>query len=742
MSYGRWLALIALAYLALTTFYNVAQPIWEAPEEPANVELVRYIQLNHDLPRVRPAEVASTPPSPPGQEFVQVPLYYVVLATTLGWIDLPPGATWHRNPYVAWPGHPFRYAVALHRADEAWPYRGLALLVHLGRLISALFGLVGLLASAELIRTICGRPREALFGEAWLALTPSLLLQGSRVSNDSAVLAFSALTLLFSARILTRQARVSAPSMLLLSAALGAAILSKADAVFLVPIVALTLLRATRLSGVDAWLRQGLLRAALVVVGPLALLLGWWWEYGRYFGSFLGNQTGAGVLNVWTVLVNAAWSRLPGAIWMLNQTWWGTAQFDELIRWTTPVYLAAAVPAAALLLLGFRAVSRRRFWLGLPPGSRAACGLFLVGSAPLLYAVFARTLIPWIGYSTQARFLLPLAPIVALLAALGWRFLPRWLAGWFAFAYLPALGALAIATPLVLFPRINAPLIPARLARSPAELGQSTVADFANGVSLISVDGLSGNLQPGQSRPLLLHVVTRHPPGADFTISTQLVDQSGDRVSGSDFIPYAKVFPPRLWETGELVNVPVDLPVPADLRPGQYAVRVVLYLHLGSETQPLPVLRQPATQTWVQVGSWRILPRVEDVASYHPDNVRFGDDLTLVGDRLSGDAPDLTVSLLWETRALIARRLVVSVQAFDAAGKLLAQHDGEPVGGRLPTPNWRPGDRIRDDHLVHLPPGLRFARVLVVVYDRQTSQRLPVVGPGALPDNAVQLPNK
>ncbi len=729
MGYARWLLLLVLVYLLLATYYNVAQPIWEAPEEPANVELVRYIQINHQLPRSRPDAVAATPPSPPGQEFVQVPLYYLVLAVALQSIELPPGATWHRNPYVAWPDHPWRFAVAYHRADEGWPYRGLSLLVHLGRLLSTAFGLLGILATFGLMWTITNRPGDALFGAAWLALTPVVLLQSSRVSNDTAVLAFSTLTLWLTARVLVGPTHPSIGALLVLSVTLAAALLSKAHAVFLVPTVGSALLVETwQRDRKGWWLGRGLARVGLVVLGPLALLALWWWEYGRYFGSFLGEQMGASIVRVWDVLGHADWARLPGAIWLLNATWWGTAQFDELIRWPSAVYVGAAIPALTLTLLGLSTLCGPSFWTASPDHARCAVVLLLLGATLLLSAVLARTVTPWIGYSAQARFLLPAAPVLALVVALGRRRLPRPIAMLGSIVPLGGLAALAIATPLVLFPRINAPTIPARLARSSAELEQPAIADYANGVRLLAVDGLDDDLAPGRARPLVLHWLARQPPGEDFTVSTQLITWAGERVSGRDLIPFENVFPPRQWEPGELVDLPTSLPVPPDLPAGAYALRIVLYHRLSGEIKPIPPL-VPTDDGAARLGTWRVLPPLSDLSSFRRVSAQFGDELTLVGYRLTRSAPGLVASLLWEPRVVVSRHLVVSVQALDRSGKLVAQHDGEPVEGRLPTPTWRPGDRIRDDHVVPLPTDATFARVIVVAYDRQTTQRLTVVAP-------------
>jgi len=92
------------------------------------------------------------------------------------------------------------------------------------------------------------------------------------------------------------------------------------------------------------------------------------------------------------------------------------------------------------------------------------------------------------------------------------------------------------------------------------------------------------------------------------------------------------------------------------------------------------------------------------------------------------------VSLFWKALGPIGKDLTVSVQLLDAAGRLVAQQDSQPAGGRLPTSVWPTGQIVQDDHVVPLdrpPAGLQ---TIVVVYDPRTMQRLTVTAAGASSD--------
>ena len=77
-------------------------------------------------------------------------------------------------------------------------------------------------------------------------------------------------------------------------------------------------------------------------------------------------------------------------------------------------------------------------------------------------------------------------------------------------------------------------------------------------------------------------------------------------------------------------------------------------------------------------------------------------------------------------------RWKVFVHVADASGKPVAQHDGEPVGNLWPTNLWRPGDAVRDEHIIALPANLPpdTYTLQVGMYDATTLARLPVVPGG------------
>jgi 4-amino-4-deoxy-L-arabinose transferase-like glycosyltransferase len=140
------------------------------------------------------------------------------------------------------------------------------------------------------------------------------------------------------------------------------------------------------------------------------------------------------------------------------------------------------------------------------------------------------------------------------------------------------------------------------------------------------------------------------------------------------------------------------------------------------------------------------LPRELDRARWRRPPV-FGGRITLLGldvePPAAGTAARRVVTLYWRSDRTLDRAYAVFVHlvagGFD--GHKVAQDDGDPGGGRLPTDRWRPGEVIRDRRVLELaaaPCGE--LRLLVGLYERTTQVRLAAEGGGlAVRDNAVDV---
>ncbi len=92
-----------------------------------------------------------------------------------------------------------------------------------------------------------------------------------------------------------------------------------------------------------------------------------------------------------------------------------------------------------------------------------------------------------------------------------------------------------------------------------------------------------------------------------YQIFVHVVNPQGDIIAQSDHAPGRRGKEPTTgWLPGEVVLDPVDLPLPPDAPPGQYTLRLGLYLPPdGPRLQRLDTAGQPAAD-FVEVGTFEV----------------------------------------------------------------------------------------------------------------------------------------
>ncbi len=134
----------------------------------------------------------------------------------------------------------------------------------------------------------------------------------------------------------------------------------------------------------------------------------------------------------------------------------------------------------------------------------------------------------------------------------------------------------------------------------------------------------------------------------------------------------------------------------------------------------------------------------QSVASAEPMAV-FGERVTLSQADLAPVGRELAaVRLVWRSDGpLTDADYRVFVHLYDAAGGLVAQSDGYPINGLFPFWMWRHGDVVEEVRYLTIGsqvlPG--WVRAAVGIYDADSGERLPAVGPdgGRFPDDAVPI---
>ncbi len=99
------------------------------------------------------------------------------------------------------------------------------------------------------------------------------------------------------------------------------------------------------------------------------------------------------------------------------------------------------------------------------------------------------------------------------------------------------------------------------------------------------------------------------------------------------------------------------------------------------------------------------------------------------------------VTLYWLCLESMDENFKAFVHIFDpATGRIIAQHDGDPVGGFTPTTRWLPGEIIADPHPIAVPVDAEPGRYAIGagLYRFPQVRNLQVLG-GAFPDNRILL---
>jgi 4-amino-4-deoxy-L-arabinose transferase-like glycosyltransferase len=231
----------------------------------------------------------------------------------------------------------------------------------------------------------------------------------------------------------------------------------------------------------------------------------------------------------------------------------------------------------------------------------------------------------------------------------------------------------------------------------------------------------AGPLLPGQAVEVELFWLVPNDPAEDFLPRLQLLAANEELVAELVEKPVAGTYPTAWWQAGELVRDPHALVIPAAADPGR--ARLVLSLIRAAGGQAVPMR---GGRTYVELGEIEVVGREHRFGSTAPEHrqgASFGPAIELTGYDLSGATASpgsyLEVRLHWHAADTPEANYRSFVHLLNAEGEILAQHDGTPGEGGLPTLGWLPGEYVVDAHSMYVPAGLPPGeyRLAVGLYD-------------------------
>jgi 4-amino-4-deoxy-L-arabinose transferase-like glycosyltransferase len=782
------LMLVLAVYLALAVGFSVVTPPFEAPDEIHHYAFIRDLVRDRALPVQHPGDRAAQRHQPP--------LYYLAGSLVSFWVEEPVGAPYsvaRSNPY--W-GYAYGEVgrdnknLYLHGVWDAFPWHGVALGLHLVRLLSVLMGVGVILAAyATGLEVFPRRSLWALGGVAFMALNPQFLFISGAVNNDILITLWVTLILLFLVRTvkegisLRRAARVGVLC--------GLALLTKLTGLYVLPVVALAFALA-------AWRRREwrkLVVAGAIIAGLVFLIAGWWFArnvvlYGEPTAIRLTLQTwnarpeGVSYSTALFELPNAEtsfWARfgygnVPVPNWIyevlgalarvavlagLGVTYqWiaGRAHRSRrplaalvvvlsalvivLVRydWVFPSALdrlALYAPAALIVLVAAR-WHARSLWLAGDSGESDAPYVCVV-LAVLAVAYFA-AMFSYMTMSTTAangRYLFPGLGAVSLLvfAGVAW-LLPRgrsWVSAW-AVGAMVGMAALACLT-LVVYQAAAYSLPPILPESEAVNAPRDLNIDYDEQARLLGVTVSPARLRAGDVAEVTLYWQALKEMKTDYAVFVQCFGRDRARIGQRDSFTGLGNFPTSEWRPGQVIvdtyRVPLD---PSAAAPTELTVDAGLYE--PSSQKRLPAVRAGQRVEGATVARAPLSSRRKAHYDWQqPVDFKLGDNIALKGytvDVASLRAGGkLKLKLYWQTIAPVLRNYTVFAHFLDDSGKVWAQQDAAPVGGSYPTSAWdaQASEIVEDVHEIPLPGDLPAGhyRVGLGMYFLETMERLPAV---------------
>ncbi len=242
----------------------------------------------------------------------------------------------------------------------------------------------------------------------------------------------------------------------------------------------------------------------------------------------------------------------------------------------------------------------------------------------------------------------------------------------------------------------------------------------------------------GETIRIVLFVQNRNSSPVHRELYVSLLDKDGAGVAGWEGWPLPGYFTEQ-WRPGALVQLPVEIYLPAGLSAGEYTLVAGFQDASGSGRSKPAVLGRLSTRRRAAT-----YERPQPTTQLDPPP-QFGTHARLIGyDLHDGDGDYVDLVLYWEVLQTLLPPHHVFVHLDGPAGNTLTQDDAVPGGhGDTPAPtgSWLPGEFITDAHRLPLPATMPDGvKIRVGLYDPETGVRLPVFVEGAAKGDAVEIP--
>lgn len=784
----RGILIILALFFVIGVGYGLTTPLFEAPAEGSHFHYARHIAEGRGLPLI--------PPDVQFPQEHQAPLYYLLTGLLISPLDLSQPSLPQPNPYHVYnnpgPIEDNRNSY-YHSPDEAFPYRGLILAVHIGRLVALTMGGLTVLAtyaiayelleawklvSAQSSPPILGKTYPlhqiiALGAAALTAFNPQFVFISSVMSNDTTAAAFSGWSLFFALRTLRRG--ISWRRSFLLGVTVGLAAISKLNGLAMLGIAMLALaftglpvptplhspvkqvsLDKTNQAQEVHQRSLGIWFKHTLFVGTLTTLIAGWW-YVRNWVLYRDPFTLKLAAERWgTGGVTRSFREIVGHWREIEVGFWGLFGHDNLLMDPFVYDVLHVVELLALIGLVMWGI---RLWHNARRDHHQAGPLISWAGLGLVALTFLAALVGlyrWLQVTDlpAGRYLYPALSAINVLLFLGLSGLvPYRLAPLLTGGIAMGLLTLTLVTPFrYIAPAYATPPLLSQEEAIPNQVGITfthTELSSAGPIKLIGHEIQEDVVRPGDWLHITLYWQALKPLDTDLTVALRVLGRDGEIVGSKDTFPGLGRYPTSLWQPGRVIKDTYPIQIAFDAQaPARLSFDVALY------HQPtmfvLPKLDQAGSEMGQLALGEATLIASQSTPVAVPNRTRFmlGNEIELIGYSLSGTAPyppgrSLDLTFYWQPLTSPAVDYTVFVHLLDETGQVVAGWDAPPMNGDYPTHLWSADEVVDDTHHLTLPSHLPSGdyQLIAGLYQLDTLGRLPVYDAGgrAIPNNAIPL---
>lgn len=259
--------------------------------------------------------------------------------------------------------------------------------------------------------------------------------------------------------------------------------------------------------------------------------------------------------------------------------------------------------------------------------------------------------------------------------------------------------------------------------------------NFDNTLTILGYEISKTTFAPGETISLTTHIQTLYPPPASVSWRVELVDRMERVVSRVEAEPFGGKYPLQRWPPGKYTLEHWQIPLPPQLAPGSYDLRLALFRRVDGELIDAIPIYSTSMADWrfyaplTRIKIPLMSPSAEELRAAKSLQARVGDVFALSHYALDVDRATkrVRVTLYWQSIAPTSTDYTVFVHLLDASGAIVAQRDSPPCDGAYPTSIWEVGEIVKDEYELQIPTNARAPFSLAIgMYSPLTQQRLPI----------------